>query len=169
MADAHVSREGLRASSPHGQREPRRVARTDASRAHGLRPRQPSGLGSVPQPLSDAAEAVPDRRPPDPDRISVDHGARRRADHAPRPDRTAPPRAAAAVEGRPHASSVPRSRPMTRFVKPLLLDGYSTRTLACVRSWGQRGIAFAVGGESRWDMSLFSRYSRETFVYTSPK
>jgi predicted ATP-grasp superfamily ATP-dependent carboligase len=58
---------------------------------------------------------------------------------------------------------------MTRFVKPLLLDGYSTRTLACVRSWGQRGIAFAVGGESRWDMSLFSRYSRETFVYTSPK
>jgi predicted ATP-grasp superfamily ATP-dependent carboligase len=53
--------------------------------------------------------------------------------------------------------------------KVLLLDGYSTRTLACVRSWGKRGIAFAVGGETPWDMSLFSRYSRETFVYTSPK
>lgn len=53
--------------------------------------------------------------------------------------------------------------------KVLLLDGYSTRTLACVRSWGKKGIAFAVGGETRWDMSLFSRYSKETFVYTSPK
>lgn len=53
--------------------------------------------------------------------------------------------------------------------KFLLLDGYSTRTLACVRSWGSKNIAFAVGGETRWDMSLFSRYSREKFVYTSPK
>jgi predicted ATP-grasp superfamily ATP-dependent carboligase len=53
--------------------------------------------------------------------------------------------------------------------KVLLLDGYSTRTLACVRSWGKHGIAFAVGGESHWDMSLFSRYSKEKFVYTSPK
>lgn len=56
-----------------------------------------------------------------------------------------------------------------RISKVLLLDGYSTRTLACVRSWGKQGIAFAVGGESRWDMSLFSRYAKETFVYTSPK
>lgn len=58
---------------------------------------------------------------------------------------------------------------MERLTKPLLLDGYSTRTLACVRSWGQRQVPFAVGGETKWDMSLFSRYSKETFVYTSPK
>jgi predicted ATP-grasp superfamily ATP-dependent carboligase len=54
-------------------------------------------------------------------------------------------------------------------VKVLLLDGYSTRSLACVRSWGKRNIAFAVGGETRCDMSLFSRYTTEAFVYTSPK
>jgi predicted ATP-grasp superfamily ATP-dependent carboligase len=53
--------------------------------------------------------------------------------------------------------------------KILLLDGYSTRTLACVRSWGKRGIPFAVGGETRWDMSLLSRHAREKFVYESPK
>jgi predicted ATP-grasp superfamily ATP-dependent carboligase len=53
--------------------------------------------------------------------------------------------------------------------KLLLLDGYSTRTLACVRSWGRKNVAFAVGGETGWDMSLFSRYSREKFVYTSPR
>jgi|CZKY01.1.fsa_nt_gi predicted ATP-grasp superfamily ATP-dependent carboligase len=56
-----------------------------------------------------------------------------------------------------------------RFQKVLLLDGYSTRTLACVRSWGKNGVPFAVGGETRWDMSLLSRYAREQFVYTSPK
>lgn len=56
-----------------------------------------------------------------------------------------------------------------KIKKVLLLDGYSTRTLACVRSWGRNGIAFAVGGETRWDMSLFSRYAKERFVYTSPK
>jgi predicted ATP-grasp superfamily ATP-dependent carboligase len=65
-------------------------------------------------------------------------------------------------------SSLPL-RAVKRISKVLLLDGYSTRTLACVRSWGKQGIAFAVGGESRWDMSLFSRYAKETFVYTSPK
>lgn len=53
--------------------------------------------------------------------------------------------------------------------KVLLLDAYSTRTLACVRSWGKKDIPFAVGGETRWDMSLFSRYTKEKFVYTSPK
>jgi predicted ATP-grasp superfamily ATP-dependent carboligase len=53
--------------------------------------------------------------------------------------------------------------------KVLLLDGYSTRSLACVRSWGKRNISFAVGGETRRDMSLLSRYTTETFVYTSPK
>lgn len=53
--------------------------------------------------------------------------------------------------------------------KVLLLDGYSTRSLACVRSWGRRHLAFAVGGETRCDMSLFSRYTTEAFVYTSPK
>jgi predicted ATP-grasp superfamily ATP-dependent carboligase len=59
--------------------------------------------------------------------------------------------------------------PGKKITKVLLLDGYSTRTLACVRSWGKRGIPFAVGGESRWDMSLHSRYARGKFVYTSPK
>ena len=58
---------------------------------------------------------------------------------------------------------------MNSFRKVLLLDGYSTRTLACVRSWGKNGVQFAVGGQTRWDMSLFSRYSDQTFVYTSPK
>lgn len=53
--------------------------------------------------------------------------------------------------------------------KVLLLDGYSTRTLACVRSWGKMGVEFVVGGESAWDMSLFSRYAKEKCVYTSPK
>lgn len=56
-----------------------------------------------------------------------------------------------------------------RLGKVLLLDGYSTRTLACVRSWGKRGIDFAVGGERRTDMSLFSRYATEKCVYTSPR
>src|SRR5215813_1806959 len=56
-----------------------------------------------------------------------------------------------------------------RISKVLLLDGYSTRSLACVRSWGKKGIAFAVGGETARDMSLFSRYCNEKFVYTSPK
>jgi predicted ATP-grasp superfamily ATP-dependent carboligase len=53
--------------------------------------------------------------------------------------------------------------------KVLLLDGYSSRTLACVRSWGEKKIDFVVGGESRWDMSLFSRYTKQRCVYTSPK
>lgn len=53
--------------------------------------------------------------------------------------------------------------------KVLLLDGYSARTLACVRSWGRVGIEFVVGGETRWDMSLFSRYTKQKCVYTSPK
>lgn len=64
------------------------------------------------------------------------------------------------------APFLPKER---KVAKVLLLDGYSTRTLACVRSWGQKGVAFTVGGETRWDMSLFSRYAREKFVYTSPK
>jgi predicted ATP-grasp superfamily ATP-dependent carboligase len=64
--------------------------------------------------------------------------------------------------------AVPLS-PAKQVSKILLLDGYSTRSLACVRSWGKNGVAFALGGESRRDMSLFSRYARETFVYTSPK
>jgi predicted ATP-grasp superfamily ATP-dependent carboligase len=53
-------------------------------------------------------------------------------------------------------------------MKLMLLDGYSTRTLACVRSFGRRGIPFVVGGHTRWDMSLYSRYCRERFLYTSP-
>ena len=60
----------------------------------------------------------------------------------------------------------PQSR---RIKKILLLDGYSSRTLACVRSWGRRGIDFVVGGESKLDMSLHSRYTREKCVYASPK
>src|SRR4029077_12714552 len=71
----------------------------------------------------------------------------------------------------PHTavSCLPGVRSGKKLTKVVLLDGYSTRTLACVRSWGKRGIAFAVGGETRWDMSLFSRYAREKFVYRSPK
>ena len=56
-----------------------------------------------------------------------------------------------------------------RPTKILLLDGYSTRSLACVRSWGSRRIPFAVGGETGHDMSLLSRYATDTFVYTSPR
>jgi predicted ATP-grasp superfamily ATP-dependent carboligase len=73
----------------------------------------------------------------------------------------------ALAEQRPVAA-VPVS-PRPRFSKVLLLDGYSTRTLACVRSLGKKNVAFAVGGETRWDMSLLSRYAKEKFVYTSPK
>lgn len=51
----------------------------------------------------------------------------------------------------------------------MLLDGYSYRTLACVRSLGKRGINFVVGGESKYDLSLFSKYSKEKFTYTSPR
>jgi predicted ATP-grasp superfamily ATP-dependent carboligase len=58
------------------------------------------------------------------------------------------------------------SRPIRKI---LLLDGYSTRTLACVRSWGKMGVEFVVGGETGSDMSLFSRYCKEKCVYTSPK
>jgi predicted ATP-grasp superfamily ATP-dependent carboligase len=50
----------------------------------------------------------------------------------------------------------------------MLLDAYSTRTLACVRSFGRRGVPFVVGGHTRWDMSFYSRYCRERFIYTSP-
>jgi predicted ATP-grasp superfamily ATP-dependent carboligase len=65
---------------------------------------------------------------------------------------------------------IPDRRPVSQPVrKILLLDGYSTRTLACVRSWGRKHIDFVVGGESRWDMSLLSRYASETCVYTSPR
>jgi len=64
------------------------------------------------------------------------------------------------------ASGAAPCRPIRRV---LLLDGYSTRTLACVRSWGRRGIEFVVGGETRVDMSLFSRYTKQKCVYTSPK
>jgi len=64
------------------------------------------------------------------------------------------------------ALELPPSRPIK---KVLLLDGYSSRTLACVRSWGRMGVEFVVGGETRWDMSLFSRYSKQKCVYTSPK
>jgi len=52
--------------------------------------------------------------------------------------------------------------------KMMFLDGYSYRTLACVRSFGKRGINFVVGGESKYDLSLFSKYSKEKFTYTSP-
>ena len=31
---------------------------------------------------------------------------------------------------------------MDKITKILLLDGYSTRTLACVRSWGKQAIPF---------------------------
>lgn len=56
-----------------------------------------------------------------------------------------------------------------KYSKILLLDGYSSRSLACVRSWGAKGVEFAVGGETRWDMSLHSSYAKQKFVYTSPK
>jgi predicted ATP-grasp superfamily ATP-dependent carboligase len=73
------------------------------------------------------------------------------------------------TEGRVPQLGLARSQPHKNFTKVLLLDGYSTRTLACVRSWGRKGIAFAVGGETRWDMSLLSSYAKEKFVYTSPR
>ena len=52
--------------------------------------------------------------------------------------------------------------------KIMVLDGYSTRTLACVRSFGRSNIPFSVGGHTHFDMSLLSRYAREKFIYTSP-
>jgi len=52
--------------------------------------------------------------------------------------------------------------------KILLLDAYSTRTLACVRSFGAHGIQFVVGGHTRWDMSFYPRYCQSRFLYTPP-
>ncbi|HEY2471988.1 MAG TPA: ATP-grasp domain-containing protein [Terracidiphilus sp.] len=59
--------------------------------------------------------------------------------------------------------------PRPAIKRVLILDGYSSRTLACVRSWGKKNLDFVVGGESAHDMSLFSRYARRKCVYTSPK
>ncbi|MEI6501030.1 MAG: hypothetical protein WCP21_08380 [Armatimonadota bacterium] len=50
----------------------------------------------------------------------------------------------------------------------ILLDAYSSRTLACVRSLDVHGVRFAVGGETRQDMALHSRHCGERFLYTSP-
>ena len=57
---------------------------------------------------------------------------------------------------------------MNENKKIMLLDGYSYRTLACVRSFGKRSMNFVVGGESIYDISLFSKYCKEKFIYTDP-
>jgi len=58
---------------------------------------------------------------------------------------------------------------MNDKTKIMLLDGYSSRTLACVRSFGRKGIKFVVGAESICDISLFSKYCKEKFIYPDPR
>jgi len=52
--------------------------------------------------------------------------------------------------------------------KWMILDAYSYQTLACVRSFGKRGIDFVLGGETKHDMSFYSKYCKQSFVYTKP-
>ena len=57
---------------------------------------------------------------------------------------------------------------MKKHVKFMLLDADSTRTLACVRSFLRHSIPFIVGGETKWDMSFFSKHCKENSTYNSP-
>ena len=52
--------------------------------------------------------------------------------------------------------------------KWMILDAYSYQTLACVRSFGKRGIDFVLGGETKHDMSFYSKYCKQSFKYTRP-
>ena len=51
----------------------------------------------------------------------------------------------------------------------MILDAYSYRTLAIVRSWGPREIKFVVGGTNKYNISLHSKYAKFKFIYTSPR
>ena len=57
---------------------------------------------------------------------------------------------------------------MSSKKKWMILDAYSYQTLACVRSLGKRGIDFVLGGETKHDMSFYSKYCKQSFVYTRP-
>ncbi len=51
----------------------------------------------------------------------------------------------------------------------LVLDGNQKSALAVVRSLGHKGIKVATGAERKTAMSLYSKYTKHKFVYTSPK
>lgn len=51
----------------------------------------------------------------------------------------------------------------------MVLDGSSRAALAIVRSLGQKGFEVFVGGNSAYARSFFSKYCRESFVYTESK
>lgn len=52
--------------------------------------------------------------------------------------------------------------------KWMILDSYLYHTLSCVRSFGKHGIDFVVGGKTKYDMSFYSKYCKQKFVYTDP-
>lgn len=53
-------------------------------------------------------------------------------------------------------------------MKAIIVDGHLKSALAAVRSLGEHGISFSVGAERKTAMGLHSRYTKDTFVYTSP-
>ncbi|MEK6681917.1 MAG: ATP-grasp domain-containing protein [Nitrospirota bacterium] len=53
--------------------------------------------------------------------------------------------------------------------KVFITDGYWHKTLAVVRSLGEKGIDVTVGESTRLATALFSRYARRRVIYPSPK
>lgn len=53
-------------------------------------------------------------------------------------------------------------------MKAIILDGHLKSSLAAIRSLGQKQIEFSVGAERNTAMGFYSRYTKDTFVYTSP-
>lgn len=53
-------------------------------------------------------------------------------------------------------------------MRAIILDGHLKSALAAVRSLGEKGIEFSVGAERRTAPAFHSRYTKDTFIYTSP-
>ena len=53
-------------------------------------------------------------------------------------------------------------------MRAIILDGDQKSALATARSLGEKNISFVVGAERKTAMSFYSRYTKETFTYTSP-
>lgn len=54
-------------------------------------------------------------------------------------------------------------------MRVLVLDGNQNQAVACVRSLAKRGHTVLVGNNSSWSKAGWSRSSRGTFVYPSPR
>ncbi len=53
-------------------------------------------------------------------------------------------------------------------MKAIILDGHLKSALCAVRSLGVKGVEFSVGGERKTAPGFHSRYTTDTFIYTSP-